>query len=104
MSKTIEEAAREYAKSLWECGMYDNATPANEEDMRYAFKAGVSYASSLPLSSRLTPAEKERVRDEYDEARIFCENIDPCGENYAVYEAKKCLLQRIFGKEMFEKE
>lgn len=48
------------------------------------------------LLRRYCLVEKERVRREYDEARIFCENLDPCGENYAWNESKMRLLESLF--------
>ncbi len=98
MSKTIEEAAKAHAKSLRECGMYDNETPATEEDMACSFKGGVKWLLSLPLRDRLTAEEKERVRKEY--ANTYPNDID-CGvENMLI----QGVLERIFGKEFFKEE
>lgn len=46
IEEKIDEAAQEYAESLWKAGMYDKETPATEEDMAYAFKAGAKFALS----------------------------------------------------------
>lgn len=46
IEEKIDEAAKEYAKSLWESGMYEKETPTTEEDMTYAFKAGAKFALS----------------------------------------------------------
>lgn len=48
------------------------------------------------LLRRYCLVEKNKVKDEYDEARIFCENVDPCGESYARNEAIMFLLERLF--------
>ena len=41
--ESIEQPSKDYAKSLWECGMYDKDTPATPEDMAIAFKAGAKW-------------------------------------------------------------
>ncbi len=46
IEEKIDEAAQEYAKSLWGVGMYEKETPATEEDMTWAFKAGAKWALS----------------------------------------------------------
>ncbi len=46
IEKRIDKAAQEYAKSLWGVGMYEKGTPATEEDMTWAFKAGAKWALS----------------------------------------------------------
>ena len=98
MTQTIEEAARAYSERLGKC------RDVTWNDGEYGFIAGANYIMSLPLASRLTPAEKERVKDEYYEAKTFCENVDPCGESYARNEAGMFLLERIFGAEIFKEE
>ncbi len=57
---------------------------------------------SLPLAQRLTAEEKEKIQEQYDEVRIFTENIDPCEETSEYYLGQKVVLERIFGKELFE--
>ena len=58
----------------------------------------------MPLSHRLTDEEREWVRDAYNEAVEICKNADPMGSRFAFWDARKGLLESIFGKEMFEKE
>lgn len=48
-------------------------------------------------------AEKDRVKDEYHEAKFACGNVDPCSETWATYQAQKSVLERLFpeiGKEV----
>ena len=92
MTKTIEEAAREFMQSA----PIEAISPYYEEDMIEMFKGGVEYALSLPLSSRLTAEEKERVRKEY--ANTYPNDID-CGiENMLIQD----VLERIFGADFFK--
>lgn len=44
------QAANDYAKSLWKCGMYDKETPATPEDMANAFSAGAKWMAQQLLS------------------------------------------------------
>lgn len=48
--ENMEQAAKDYAKLLWECGMYDKDTPATPEDMAYAFSAGAKWMARQLLS------------------------------------------------------
>lgn len=48
--ESIEQPSKDYAKSLWQCGMYDKDTPATEEDMMFAFKAGAKWMAEQLLS------------------------------------------------------
>lgn len=93
MKQTIEEAAREYDS---------NASITSEnfysEAISDAFESGAEYIMSLPLASRLTEAEKERVRKEY--ANTYPNDID-CGiENMLI----QGVLERIFGADFFKEE
>lgn len=71
MTKTIEEAAREYDS---------NASITSEnfysEAISDAFESGAEYIMSLPLASRLTVEEKERVRTKYNAAKIGATEFD----------------------------
>lgn len=94
MTKTIEEAAREFMQSA----PIEAISPYYEEDMIEMFKGGVEYALSLPLSSRLTAEEKERIRKEY--ANTY--PLDPdCGVANILIQG---VLERIFGKDFFKEE
>lgn len=56
-----------------------------------------NYLMEQPLSVRLTTEEKENIREQYDEVRIFTENKNP--PEY--YLGQKVVLNRIFGNELF---
>lgn len=83
MSKTIEEAAKEAARKeylcercAWKsdcdhCGGQNTAFDCCEcpaDSYEDGFKAGANHVYGLPLTSRLTADEKERVRKMYKEA------------------------------------
>lgn len=48
------------------------------------------------LLRRFCLVEKERVKDEYHEAKFACGNVDPCSETWATYLAHKSLMERLF--------
>lgn len=72
-------------------------SPYYEEDMIEMFKGGVEYALSLPLSSRLTAEEKERVRTKYNAAKIGATEFDSPECAYMLD-----LLEDIFGADFFK--
>lgn len=92
MSKTIEEAAREYDS---------NASITSEnfysEAISDAFESGAEYIMSLPLASRLTAEEKERVRTKYNAAKIGATEFDSpeCADLMD-------MLEDIFGADFFK--
>lgn len=91
MTKTIEEAVRDYAANA-------NVTSENfcPEDITDAFENGAWYVKNLPLRDRLTAEEKERVRKEY--ANTY--PLDPdCGVANILIQG---VLERIFGKDFFK--
>ena len=121
MSKTIEEAAREYANNAYypapDYGWYESDDEQMKECLSNAFKTGANHVYGLPLTSRMTEEEKERVRkiytDELEMAQHFhvkakASNDVSCRQHYfglrEPYISLMKLLERIFGKEMFEKE
>lgn len=70
-----------------------------EEDMIEMFRGGVDYALSLPLSERMTEAERERVREIYVAARDGY--WDECnGMNIAV----ESVPEDVFGADFFGAE
>lgn len=97
MNKAIEEAAREFM----ETAPIEAVSPYYEEDMIEMFRGGTAHLLSLPLSQRLTDEERERVRDAYNEAVEIRKNADPMGSRFAFWDARKELLESIFGKEFF---
>lgn len=111
MTKTIEEAAseavrKEYLceKCAWKddcdfCGGENTAFDCCEcpaDSYEDGFKAGAAYLMSLPLASRLTPEEKERVRKMYADT---CPN-DP-DQSIASIRVMQT-LERIFGSDFFK--
>lgn len=106
MSKTIEEAAREYAnENMWYPGetSYESDIIAMEDSFADAFKAGASHVLSLPLSQRLTDEERERARKLYDNAmEVFCDTRDIEAKEYAMCQLNT--LEEIFGKGFFKND
>lgn len=110
MSKTIEEAAREYDS---------NASITSEnfypEAVSDAFGSGAEYIMSLPLHDRLTAEEKERVRKMYNDEAEFalfyqkkansCFN-QQCKRDYEasrdIAKGRAIILKRIFGADFFK--
>lgn len=97
MTKTIEEAAREFMQSA----PIEAISPYYEEDMIEMFKGGVEYALSLPLASRLTAEEKERVREAYKAMSDYGKNKGVECASCANY-AARVWMERIFGKDFFK--
>lgn len=63
-----------------------------------ACKWVIGHIFSLPLASRMTEEEKERVRKEY--ANTYPNDIDKGVTNMAI----EGVLERIFGKELFKND
>ena len=98
MTKTIEEAAK---KAITDNDFF-MADPNHPEfvdrglEQMRACKWVINHIFSLPLASRLTSEEKERVRKEY--ANTYPNDID-CGvENMLI----QGVLERIFGADFFK--
>lgn len=93
MNKTIKEAAREYDS---------NASITSEnfysEAISDAFESGAEYIMSLPLASRLTAEEREKIRKEYwQAAKEWIDVGDARGY------CKTCIaLESIFGADFFK--
>lgn len=115
MTKTIEEAAREYAAKLnYSMEAKHNMCP---QDFEIAFCDGANYVFNLPLASRLTAEEKERVRKMYAEelgmaqhfhSKAKASNDLSCKKHYfelrEPYISRMKLLERIFGADFFNEE
>lgn len=97
MTKTIEEAALEYAEKSKE-RLSSHATEPCEvaQEVEMAFVKGAVYALSLPLLSRINPAEKLRIRKEY--AETYPNDPDQSIASIRVMQT----LERIFGKDFFK--
>jgi hypothetical protein len=98
MTKTIKEAAKEYSADA-------NVTSENfcAEDITDAFENGANYIMSLPLASRLTAEEKERVRRIHMEYKwLYAKHKDSVFRWAEVYKGKYELLESIFGADFFK--
>lgn len=102
MSKTIEELARQYAEYQTDEKGYGSMEEWKQDVAIYYDDAKVvlSWLFDKPLVSRMTEAEKERVREIHRRYRskwdCSCNNIESERSFYCF-----SLLERIFGKEMF---
>lgn len=105
MTKTIEEAAREYAEAMCPIGdycggVYDEQRNSDLPIYTDDAKSVLEWFFTKPLSQRLTDEERERVRKEYKKA--YSESFEPtnCLERqYA--RGRYQVLREIFGKELF---
>lgn len=130
MTTTIEEAAREAVRKEYlceKCAWKDNCDFCGGENTAFdccecpadsyedGFKAGANYVYGLPLASRLTSEEKERVRANYDDAKyIHSRCIGTMSKNHIAdlhNEYNKGLnmgimivLKHLFGADFFKKE
>lgn len=113
MTKTIEEAANDYAAN-WEA-THNIHNPELYDLIVGAYKTSAERIFSLPLASRMTAEEKERVRKEYGELLLFAaiykkklsNSVDAVGtqfqsQNYQFYVAQIKLLETIFGADFFK--
>ena len=113
MTKTIEEAAREFM----ETAPIEAVSPYYEEDMIEMFRGGAAHVLSLPLSQRLTDEERERVRKMYESelefARFYQRKANSCCNTQCriayevardIAKSRAGLLESIFGKELFGEE
>lgn len=92
MTQTIEEAAREFAEREAEVGDIDRNA------LHKGYYWGAKDFMSQPLAARLTDAEKEKIRKEYADMSEYPTEHD-MGYTVAMV---RSLLERIFGKELFE--
>lgn len=97
MNKTIEEAAKDHRFF----GSYTERQAAYD-----GFIDGAKYVYKLPLASRLTAEEKERVRKMYSEAQSWLDeetSFDNPNEQLKVCAvAIQDRLERIFGADFFK--
>lgn len=99
MTKTIEEAAREFMQTA----PIEAISPYYEEDMVEMFKGGLEYALSQPLASRLTAQEKFMIRRLHREFKmLYTENRHSIFRWSEGYQGKYELLESIFGKDFFK--
>lgn len=95
MSKTIEEAANEYAAN-WEA-KHNIHNPELYDLIVDSYKASAERIMTLPLAQRLTAEEKERVRTKYNAAKIGATEFDSpeCADLMD-------MLEDIFGSDFFK--
>lgn len=89
MSKTIEEAAREYVNDVY----------SGDTDFIDEVENVLTWLFNKPLRDRLTEAEKERVRYIRHEILCSCDSI-PTGWDFPFQCAIRD-IEEIFGAEMF---
>ena len=94
MTKTIEEAANEYAAN-WEA-KHNIHNPELYGLIVDAYKASAERIMSLPLSQRLTAEEADMIRKEYVDT--FPNDPDQSVASIRVMQT----LERIFGKDFFK--
>lgn len=99
MTKTIEEAAKSIAKDfiMENKSRINNDAPLTHECVQYA----VERVMSLPLASRLTSKEKERVKKAYKAMSDYGKNKGVECASCANY-AARVWMERIFGKDFFK--
>lgn len=108
MTKTIEEAANEYADNAYypapDYGWYESDDEQMKECLSETFKAGANYVYGLPLASRLTTKEKERVRKIYTECELIEMDDSPNlpADRITEATAKIQVLESIFGTDFFK--
>ncbi len=112
MSKAIEELAKQYAEDMCPAEYYIDAV--NDEERNFDMSIYIDDTKSVldwlfkkPLASRLTDAEKERIREMYDDANTYCEIMFISEENeetLASYNDQRHFLEEIFGKEFFKED
>ena len=116
MTKTIEEAARDFVANYYDLEEYgDEVSDIEIDNSEECFIAGATHVLSLPLSQRLTDEERERIKANYADAKdIHARCVGTMCKNHIAdlhNEYNKGLnmgiiiaLKHIFGKELFGEE
>ena len=99
MTKTIEEAANEYATN-WEA-KHNIHNPELYGLIVDAYKASAERIMMLPLAFRMTAEEKERVRKAYKAMPDYGKNKGVECASCANY-AARVWMERIFGADFFK--
>lgn len=119
MTKTIEEAAREAVRKEYlceKCAWKENCDFCGGENTAFdccecpadsyedGFKAGAKHVYDLPLASRLTTKEKERVRKIFTECELIEMDDSPNlpADRITEATAKIQVLESIFGADFFK--
>lgn len=101
MTKTIEEAMKSIAKDfiMENKSRINNDAPLTHECVQYT----IERIFAMPLSSRITPEEKERVRRIYMESKwLYTKHKDSVFKFAEVYKGQYELLESIFGADFFK--
>lgn len=100
MTKTIEEAVQSIAKDFIaeHKSHINNDAPLTHECVQYA----VERIFAIPLSSRLTAEEKERVREEYSDNKCLIESASLSYVQREVFQKINETLESIFGADFFK--
>lgn len=91
MTKTIEEAAREYVNDVY----------SGDTDFIDEAENVLTWLFERPLADRLTDAEKEMVRKAYESMSNYGKNKGAMCVSCANY-AARLLMQHIFGADFFK--
>ena len=102
MTKTIDEAANEYAAN-WEA-KHNIHNPELYDLIVDAYKTSAERIMSLPLASRMTAEEKERVREEYSDNKCLIESASLSYVQREVFQKINETLESIFGSDFFKEE
>lgn len=98
MSKTIEELASEYYSNE----VINGDTCDDKDGWTDCFVSGADALMQLPLASRLTADEKERVREEYSDNKCLIESASLSYVQREVLKKINETLESIFGKDFFK--
>lgn len=116
MTQTIEELAKQYTDELFAGDdLTDFDTQTEKNDAYVICMAFGNHLMEQPFASRLTPAEKERMRANYADAKdIHSRCVGTMSKNHIAElhnEYNKGLnmgimivLKHLFGKELFKEE
>ena len=105
MTKTIEELAKQYAKYQTDEQGYGSMEEWKQDVAIYYddAKEVLSWLFALPLASRLTAEEKERVRRIHMEYKwLYAKHKDSVFRWAEVYKGQYELLESIFGSDFFK--
>lgn len=105
MTKTIEEAAKQFTDELFAGDdLTDFDTQTEKNDAYVTCMAFGNHLMEQPLSVRLTAEEKERVRKIYAECELIEMDDSPNlpADRITEATAKIQVLESIFGKDFFK--
>lgn len=85
---------------------YDNPfdLPAYDKHFYDGFLDGVKWLFSLPLCDRLTDEEREQIQTMYRTSKDIIRMESDTSLMYSMHTQIMCVLECIFGKEMFDEK